>query len=102
MKLSKLLEGVKIEEIINNRDIEVSNIEHDSRKVKEDTLFKASNSVNTRGNPAEQASSTTLTETASPITPKIANKKLFSLVNLRIFLNIDLRLLSSTTSQPLS
>lgn len=39
MKLSKLLEGVKIEDIINNRDIEVSNIEHDSRKVKEDTLF---------------------------------------------------------------
>ena len=70
--------------------------------INELTSFRANNSVNTNGNPAEHANSTKLTDTAKPITPISAIHKLFSLVNFLIFLKIFFLFLSSTTSQPLS
>ena len=39
MKLSELLEGVEVVEIINNKDIDIVNVDEDSRRVKENTLF---------------------------------------------------------------
>ena len=58
-------------------------------------------SINITGSPAEQASSTILTDAASVITPIRDRIKLFSLVNFCILVNILFLFLSSTTLQPL-
>ena len=39
MRLSELLKGVEVVDIINNRDIDIVNVDEDSRRVKENTLF---------------------------------------------------------------
>lgn len=39
MKLNHILEGIEVLSIVGNEDIEVLNVEYDSRKVEEGTLF---------------------------------------------------------------
>lgn len=39
MRLCELLKGVDVVSIINDRDIEIANVDEDSRRVKENTLF---------------------------------------------------------------
>ena len=41
MKLKQLLEGLNIKEVVNDLDLDITNIHSDSRKIKENGLFIA-------------------------------------------------------------
>ena len=39
MKLNHILEGIEVLSVVGNKDVEVLNVEYDSRKVEDGTLF---------------------------------------------------------------
>ena len=49
MKLEKLLKGLDVVEIVNDLDLDITNIHSDSRKIKEGGLFVAINGYNQNG-----------------------------------------------------
>ena len=49
MKLTKLLEGLTVNESVNNLDLDITNIHSDSRKIKENGLFIAINGYLQKG-----------------------------------------------------